>query len=179
GYPRWDNLRFVCELAWQHLIGQRRRAGVFSGPQLALKVSKLRSTPDIRQRIADELEPGDYAASTVDEAIERVLEFDRTWASFELPRILRAFSDVRRHVHGGSGDYSFFAAQLENLFRQPFQVALEEFGVPIQVTDKIAASLQGVESIDEALARIRGLRVDRFGLDTFEQELLRDCQGAL
>ena len=48
GYPTWENLRSVCVLAWKYLIDGRSRAGVFSGAQLALKISKLRQTPDIR-----------------------------------------------------------------------------------------------------------------------------------
>jgi hypothetical protein len=179
GNPRWENLKEVCVLAWTHLLSGRGQAGVFSGAQLALKISKLRDTPDIRQRILDELRPGQYAAESVDEAVERVLEFERTWASFELPRILRAFSDIRAHVVGGRGDYSFFAAKLENLFRPPFQVALEEFGVPLQVSDKLSRTLHGLESIDEALAAVKALRVDLLGLDQFEQELVKDCQFAL
>lgn len=179
GYPTWESLKAVCVLAWKHLIGARSRAGVFSGPQLALKISKFRQTPDIRRRILDELVPGQYAAGTVDEAVERVLEFERTWATFELPRVLRAFSDIRRHVLGGSGDYSFFAGQLENLFRPPFQVALEEFGVPLQVSDKLTRTLRGMDSIDEALAAVKALRVDSLDLDPFEQELVKECQFAL
>lgn len=179
GYPRWENLKEVCVLAWTHLLGGRGQAGVFSGAQLALKISKLRDTPDIRRRILDELAPGQYAAENVDEAVERVLEFERTWASFELPRVLRAFSDIRSHVVGGRGDYSFFAGKLENLFRPPFQIALEEFGVPLQVSDKLTRTLQGLESIDEALAVVKTLRVDALGLDQFERELVKDCQAAL
>jgi len=121
GFPTRDGLNAVCLLAWTHLIGERSRAGVFSGAQLAVKISKLQQTPDIRRRILDELVPGPYAARTVDEAVERVLEFERTWASFELPRLLRAFSAIRQHVLGGRGDYSFFAGQLENLFRPRFK----------------------------------------------------------
>jgi hypothetical protein len=179
GYPRWENLKEVCVLAWTHLLNRRGQAGVFSGAQLALKISKLRDTPDIRRRILEELVPGQYAAETVDEAVERVLEFERTWASFELPRILRAFSDIRRHVVGGRGDYSFFAGRLENLFRPPFQVALEEFGIPLQVSDKITGSLADLDSIDEALAAVKALRLDSLDLDQFEQELMKDCQIAL
>ena len=179
GYPRWENLKQVCILAWSHLLNERGQAGVFSGAQLALKISKLRDTPDIRRRILNELAPGQYAADTVDEAVERVLEFERTWASFELPRILRAFSDVRQHVIGGRGDYTFFAGQLENLFRPPFQVALEEFGVPLQVSDKLAPLLADVDSIDDALAVVKALHVEDIGLAPFEQELLEDCQVAL
>jgi hypothetical protein len=101
--PNGDKLRLVCGLAWECLIG-RSQAGVFSGNQLAYKVWHLKFNPDIRERILAELKPGEWAAKTVDEAVERVLEFDRTWASFELPRILRAFSDVRQHVLGGAGE---------------------------------------------------------------------------
>lgn len=179
GYPRYENLKAVCELAWEYLIGAGRHAGVGSGSQLALKISKLRQTRDIRRRILDELVPGPYAAETVDEAIERVLEFERSWASFELPRILRAFSDVRRHVIGGSGDYSFFAGQLENLFRPSFQIALEEFGVPLQLSDKLNQTLQGLNSIDEALAAVKALHVESLSLDEFEKEILQECQIAL
>jgi len=166
------------ELAWVYLI-RRAQSGVFSSKQLAHKVWNLKFKPDIRDRILAELEPSQWAAKTVDEAVERVLEFDRTWASFELPRILRAFSDVRQHVLGGAGDYSYFSSQLENLFRKPFQVALEEFGVPLQVSDKIASVMLGLDSIDDVLEMIRGLPTDNFGLDAFEQELLKDCQTAL
>jgi hypothetical protein len=179
GYPKWENPKAVCELAWTYLHSGRGQAGVFSGDQLAAKISKLRDTPDIRRRILDELVPGKYAAETVDESVERVLEFERTWASFELPRILRAFSAIRSHVVGGSGDYTFFASKLESLFRPPFQVALEEFGVPLQVSDKLTQSLFGLDSIDEALAAVKALRVDSLDLDDFEQELVRDCRVTL
>ena len=107
------------------------------------------------------------------------MEFERTWATFELPRVLRAFSDIRRHFVGGSGDYTFFAGKLENLFRPPFQVALEEFGLPLQVSDKLGQTLRDMESIDEALAAVKALRVDSLDLDQFEQELVKDCQIAL
>jgi Helicase conserved C-terminal domain/DEAD/DEAH box helicase len=179
GYPTWENLKEVCVLAWAHLLSGRGQSGVFSGAQLALKISKLRETPDIRRRILDELVPGKYAAKTVDEAVERVLEFERTWASFELPRILRAFSDIRGFVVGGSGDYSFFAGKLENLFRPSFQVALEEFGVPLQISDKLNKSLLNSESIDDALAAIKSLEVSSLDLGQFEKEMIRDCQDAL
>jgi hypothetical protein len=178
-YPTFDNLKAVCVLAWKHLIGQRRQAGVSSGAQLAFKIFRLWHTPDIRVRIQEELNPGQYAAETADEAVERVLEFDRSWASFELPRVLRAFSDIQHHVIGGRGNYSFFAGQMENLFRPHFQVALEEFGVPLQVSDKLTQMLAGVDSMDGALAAVKGLNIQSLNLDPFEQELIKDCQAAL
>jgi hypothetical protein len=68
---------------------------------------------------------------------------------------------------------------LENLFRKPFQVALEEFGIPLQLSDKIAPIMMGLDSIDNALEMIRKLPMDKFELDDFEQELLIDCQANL
>lgn len=176
-FPDYNNLELVCSLIWDHLIGHGSQ-GVFSAKQLAFKVFKLQKTPDIKERILDELTPGPYEASSVDEAVERVFEFDRSWASFELPRMLRAFSDIRKHVHGGSGDYSFFAGQLENLFRPSFQVALEEFGVPLQVSDKLTPILKGMKSIDDALQALNQLPIEKFKLDAFERELVEDFREA-
>jgi hypothetical protein len=176
GFPEWKQLCCVCELSWKHLLDNHgKKAGVSSGRQLAMKISQLRNTPDIRQRIDNELR-GNYAANSPDEAIERVFEFDRNWATFEMPRILRAFSDVRAHVHNRSGDYYFFAGQLENLFRPVFQVALEEFGLPLQISDKIAPRIGKPDTLDEALDFIRKLPIDGLALSTFEYELLKDCK---
>ena len=173
--PKWEQLCCVCELSWEYLLSTNRLAGVFSGKQLATKTNQLLKNPDICSRINNELQ-GDYAANSPDEAIERVLEFDRNCATFEMPRILRAFSDIRKHVHGGSGDYHYFAGQLENLFRPPFHVALEEFGLPLQISDKISNKISNVDNLDAMLDIIRRLRISDLQLSHFEYELLEDCQ---
>lgn len=182
GYPRYEELAFSCELMWEHFVG-RSHAGVFSAKQLAWKANQLRINPDTKTRILSELDPGPYAATTADEAVERVLEFDRTWASFELPRLFKALADVQRHVLANrgipTGDYRAFIGQMENLFRAPFQVALEEYGLPLQLTDKLANLLRSVESIDEALAKIKDISSDRLHLQPFERTLLNDCKPYL
>jgi len=141
GYPAYGSLKFVCELSWKYLLNSKSKSGVSSGSQLAMKINLLRNTQNIRTRIENELQ-GEYAANSPDEAVERIFDFDRHWATFEMPRILRAFSDVRKHIHSDmNGDYYFYAGLLENLFRPPFQVALEEFGLPLQISDKILKKL--------------------------------------
>jgi rhodanese-related sulfurtransferase len=180
GFPDYDELGFCCDLIWEHL-NERAHAGVFSGKQLALKTNRLRANRDIRQRILDELRPGPYAAANADEAVERVLEFDRSWASFELPRLFRALEDVQRHVlkrrSVKAGSYGRFANQLENLFRKPFQVPLEEYGLPLQLTDKLSGRLEGIESIDDVLDRIKGLPPDIPELGAFERAVLEECKA--
>jgi hypothetical protein len=180
GFPTRDALRLTCRLIWEHLVPEHRLAGVASGEQLALKIARLALRSDIRTRIQAEFEgPTQYAARSADEAVERVLEFDRTWASFELPRLLRAASEVRRHVLRGPGDYTFYASRVEHLFRKPVQMALEEFGLPLQVTDKIADRIPDEALLDDILARIRNWRPADLEISPFERELFADCQSAL
>ncbi len=180
--PDFDQLKFCCELMWEYLV-DRSHAGVFSGSQLAFKANRLRTNPSVRKRVEDELAPGRFAAESADEAVERVLEFDRTWASFELPRLLSALSAVQKHVLSQRGlrpgDYSFYASQLENLFRKPFQVALEEYGLPLQITDKLSPILRDSEDIDAAISRIKSIPSDQINLEPFERELFEDCRAYL
>jgi len=180
--PNFEQLKFCCELIWEHLI-DRAHAGVFTGSQLAFKANRLRMNPSVRKRVEDELVPGQFSAQSADEAVERVLEFDRTWASFELPRLLSALSAVQNHVLSQrglrTGDYTFYTSQLENLFRRPFQVALEEYGLPLQITDKLGPILRDSDSIDAAISRIKNVASDQVNLEPFERELFEDCRTYL
>jgi len=58
-------------------------------------------------------------------------------------------------------------------------MALEEFGVPLQVSDKLTRTLRGLDSIDEALTAVKAIQVDLLNLDPFERELLKECQSFL
>lgn len=180
GHPTYEQLKATCELLWAELTSRRRHGGVSSGVQLAVKVSQLRSGNSIRYRIDQELmQPIAYRARSVDEAVERVLEFDRSWASFELPKLLRAFSAVRHEVIGGAGDYTFFINELENLFLGPYHMALEEFGLPVQVTDKLKETLDGADSLDVVLDRLRALDANEQDLDDFERQLFIEFQRSI
>lgn len=180
GHPTYEQLKVTCEILWVELTSKRRRGGVSSGGQLAVKVSQLRAGNNIRFRIDQELlQAPAFRAKSVDEAVERVLEFDRSWASFELPKLLRAFSAIRHEVIGGPGDYTYFINELENLFLGPYHMALEEFGLPVQVTDKFKEKLDGAGSFDVVLDRLRELDAAEFGLDEFEQQLFEEFQKSI
>ena len=94
-FPTFEQLKFAYELLWKFLVPQKRKkAGVASGFQLAVKTWQLYRSKDVALRIKAELKPGRFAAKTSDEAVERVLRFDRNWAGFELPRLLMALSRI-------------------------------------------------------------------------------------
>ncbi len=183
GIPDYGQLSEACELIWNNLLSGGGRAGVYGASQLAFKTSSLMHNRETRVRIEAELAPGKYMAKTPDEAVERVLEFDRNWAGFELPRLVMALSRIQEHVfrskYGMAGDYSFFAARLEALFRNPVATALEEYGLPIQVTDKIEQTIKLSDELDVALYEMKILRAEQLNLSDFEIELLRDVQKYL
>lgn len=184
GFPNWKQLRFVCELIWTHFVKRNKKNGVFSGKQLAFKASDLyRERTSTSRRVRNELSANQYAAKTPDEAVERVLDFDRSWAGFDLPRYLLGVSSIQAHVlsnlHLPIGDYSTYAAQLENLFKSPVIAALDEYGVPTQVAEKLAPLLRTTDDLDAALARLKELDLSTARLTLFEREIVKDAQTGL
>ncbi|MDA1055218.1 MAG: helicase, partial [Planctomycetota bacterium] len=183
-FPTWDQLKVACGLIWLHFVGSKRMKGtVASGDQLAFKIDRLRRKLTVRQQVQEELEPGLYAAKNANEAVERVLDFERTWATFEFPRYLMALSRIQNSVLSRlgfpAGDYSVFAAQVECLFRNPVVAALDEYGIPLQVAEKLQRFLGSTDNLDAALDGLRHLDVDRVSLSAFEYDVVSDAKNAL
>jgi hypothetical protein len=174
GLPTYEELEATCNLVWKCLV-DRPQGGVFSGEQLAFRANQLRNSPNVRTRVLAELgKCGKWAPRSPSEAVEKVLEFDRSWASFHLPKYLLAFDAVRRHLLR-RGDYSLFAARLENLFRGPYQVALEEYGLPMQVSERFSVLLNAAADFDDALERLKAAHPEDALVHPFERELFRDA----
>ncbi|MFN7888190.1 MAG: DEAD/DEAH box helicase [Betaproteobacteria bacterium] len=182
--PKWDQLLWACEMVWKYFVG-RGRSGVFSAKQLAFKTSALMRGDDIPKRVKAELDQpnAQFRARSADEAVERVFEFDRNWASFELPRLLMALSRIQEAIFrprfGFAGDYSYFAARVETLFRTRAICALEEYGIPVQLSDKLSKRVDLGDDIDAALYALRAMDVSMFDLSSFEREVLDDVRSQL
>lgn len=182
--PSYGELLMVCELIWEHLVPQERHGAIRSAAQLALKTNQLRQSPTATVRILGELQqPPQFAAKTVDEAVERVLSFDRTWASFELPRYLMAVSRIQAATLKARelpiGDYTFFASQLESLFRPPVLGALDEYGLPPDIGAKLVGRLGTQTDLDVALNALSSLNREALNLSEFESEVLRHVLDGL
>ena len=179
--PSYEQLEGVCEMIWAFLLGGRRWVGgIGSGRQLAFKINQLRRYRHVRTLIGLEL-----AGRNPDpnEAVEGVLEFIRYWAGFHFPRYLGCLDRIQKAVFSGAGrptgDYGFFIGQIENLFVDPTLIALEEYGIPLQVSLKIERFLQPDGDLDGVLSRVRGLNVDELELEDFELQLLEDTRADL
>ncbi len=183
-FPQGPQLEAVCELIWSFLVqSARSRGGVSSARQLAFKVRQMQRVPNTAERVRQELRHGQYAAENPDEAVERVLDFERTWASFELPRYLMAVSRIQKAVFDPLGlpygDYSIFASQIECLFKNPVVAALDEYGIPLQLGERLTTLIKETADLDTALLRFRRLDIDNLNLDPFEKEVLSDAQTAI
>lgn len=183
GLPSWEQRRLACELIWEFFVrSNQRRSGVSSGSQLALKLDRLRKASSAADLIVDELDSS-YGPDDADTAVENVLDFARTWASFEFPRMLSALSRVQAVVleRNGriAGDYSFYASQSECLFQTPVIAALEEYGLPIQLGGRLKGILGSETELDIALQRLRRFDETRLRLSPFESEMIQDVKGSI
>jgi hypothetical protein len=177
--PSWDELETACDLIWRFLIrGGGMQAGVASGRQLAFKLQRLASmgpSPELIKSLGQDRE--------ADDAVEEALDFIRQWAGFRFPRLLSALDLIQREVIGAhrlpTGDYSAWAVRVENLFLEPPLIALDEYGIPPQVAQKIQARLRRGETLDEILEALKALPIESLPLTPFERDLIRDTQRSL
>lgn len=184
GFPDdYEQLKYACELIWHFFVGKRRvGGGVVSGSQLALKLNRLAKAKSVKALIVREL--ADQDSPDADRAVEDVLDFVRTWAGFHFPRYLMALHRVQEAVYrewyGTAGDYSAYASSVENMFSTSGLVALDEYGVPLQIAEKMRPHFGEHETVDQALQQLRRIDVRRvLSLTDFERELVRDAQAGL
>jgi hypothetical protein len=173
GLPEYDQLKTCCEIIWKNWI-QRGKYGVYTASHLTYKIWGLKKKESIAERILHELS-GDYAAKTVNEGVERILSFDRNWAGFEFPKYLMALDRIQRFVFESrrmkAGDYSFLAKNVESLFRPEICIALDEFGIPIPLSEK-CSFLTNASDLLDALERLKKRDIESLKLHPYEKELL-------
>lgn len=175
GPPQYKQLKASLELAWKY-FGVKGGGGALSASQLTLKLWNYAKQPQVKEQIAAAI--GSLQGDKADDALEGVLEFSRQWVSFRAPRMLLALDRIQAEVfrrHGvAPGNYRYYCSLLESLFMSPAIVALEEYGVPVQLAERLAPQLGNPTSLDAALDALRSKTPDGFGgLTAFEKDFIR------
>lgn len=183
GIPAWEQLVAVCELIWKFFVASnQRRATVNSGKHLAFKIDNFRKRGSVRALIRDALNKAAEDKSP-DDTVEDTIEFLRYWANVNFPRWLTCVDRIQSHVFRSlrlqPGNYTFYAGYIENWMLDPAIMALDEYGVPVQVGQKLQSRLRPDGDLDRAIARLKSLRVSELGLSDFEAALLADAQSHL
>jgi hypothetical protein len=136
------------------------------------------SKPSIGQLVQERLvyKPTD----DVTHIISNELDFKRLWASFHFPRLLRTIESIVNDILASKKinyvcDYTAYASAVENLFYDPSIIALEEYGLPIEVAKLYEIKLSTDGDLDLALSTLRRLD-NKLCNNTIDKEFLARAQ---
>lgn len=170
-------LNYLCELVYGLEGGNLMDYGISSSSHLAWHINELRAQKNLASYLQHAVE-NRRADDTPSEAINLRLKFIRNMVCFRLPRDIMAISKIQADVFTQKGiepgDFSFFAEQLENLFLDPLLTALDEYGIPTQVSTQIKGLILPSEHLNDLLRKLRALapQVERMQLSNFEKSLV-------
>lgn len=175
-YPEYNQLKVLSEIIMKYLIQKTQFYGISSGRQLAFKINQLRNY-SIEKIIEAEIN-NNQQPKNPDDAVEDTLNFLRQWAQFHFPRLAMAVCRIQNAIADRlsieKADYSFFCGQVENLFLDPALVALDEYGLPLALAQKLEDKLSSEGSLDIAIKNLSALNIQDLELSLFEKEILDD-----
>lgn len=176
--PNWDQLVLTCETLWTYFIKNNIRSSVVSGRQLAFLLNKVANGPSLEEWVAER-----GGGEDVDADIEQALDFIRQWAQYRAPKLLMALNAIQVEIFTRvglqPGNYESFIARIETLGRDPVVMALDEYGIPFQIGEKIWAAIGRPDQLDAALQRLREVDMTKLGLTHFETDLMLELQPTL
>lgn len=178
--PDYKQLEFMCFVIWNHFGGHRLGGGsVRTAKQLAFLISRLSRKPSAKELIIDKLK----WEKDPDEAVQQTLDFLRLWATFHFPRLLRVVDIIQRDIFKRyelpTGNYESFGVLIENLFWDPAIIAIDEYGIPLEIARKIESVISEDGNLDKTLAKLKVLAIENLDLTDFEKEIIKDSVSCL
>ena len=184
GFPDYEQLLFICKIIWEFFDGKNIGNKTIKTPkQLAFKIKQLSKRIPLKTIIQEDLAFGN--SYTADGVITRLLDFRRLWANFHFPRMLKAIESLVNDVQKKRGanvfcEYSTYAMLVENYFDNPSLIALEEYGLPIEISKKYEDQIfDNDDSLDKTINRLKELKIDRLALSSIEQRFIERVQTSI
>ena len=182
-FPTNEQLDLVCKLIWDYFIKSGQRlAGVSSAKQLSFKLKQLNRLRTIKALIDSEAR-SNFRKNDIGYIIEDVLDFIRFWASHTFPKYLSALNDIQKDIferlNYRFGDYRFYIGQIESLFTDSTFIALDEYGIPIQISSKLINELRPDGNLDNVLKNLKNIDLNSTNLTSFEAEIVKEVQDIL
>lgn len=175
--PNANQLREVCILIWNYFEGGSKIIyGVKSGEQLAYRINSYREAGSIKQFIEKNHQEG----KDINDTIELSLDIQRQWINFKFPRYLRSLNQIANEIFKKHGydlcDYSYYATLVENYFNPSYVVPFDEYGLPVQVTNRLRTKIHFSENLDEALQQLKKVNVNSLCLTDIEKYFIKNVQ---
>ena len=180
GLPNSLQLKELVHAVFDILLGRRPTNEVKSADQLLFWVLQVQNNmPYGLTRFLESVRQADGQGRSPDELLRDSLNFLRNWAEFQLPRTIQAIDRIQKSVLQDLrlpfGDYSLYAEKIKRLFRPAAETILEEFGVPMPLTAKIARSEPLPESVDDLLLFMNRVDYRKFGFSDVELDILSNA----
>ncbi|MDC3962534.1 DEAD/DEAH box helicase [Polyangium jinanense] len=179
GVPTFDQLLSLCTLLRDYPLGGRQRSAVAPKGEASL-LKKLEKRKPLHELIVAQIKH----TKSAEGAVNTVLKFVRNYAMFLFPKAVRALDRIQREVFAGLGhsvgDFESYVRQVENLFHDGCLIALDEYGIPLQLAMKLRSG--GVRSgaeLDDVLEWLRAVDPTTITTDPFELLLIREAQEGL
>lgn len=179
-YPTNEQLKSACRLIWNYFVSSKKRIyGVSSGEQLHFRLNQFRGAKNIKNFIATIIEAEDaQTPDSINNAIELAFDIQRHWINFQFPRYLMSLGDIANDIFRKNNlplcDYSYFASLVECYFMSPYVIPMDEYGLPIQISNKIGEITEISSNIDEALEQLRRFIPSQRKFSSIEREFIED-----
>jgi len=174
--PSYDQLELLSTLIWKYFV-KNPSSGVKTSKQLTYKINDLMKYGDVKKLIDKNIAYEDDIIK-INKEIENTLDFIRLWAMYKYPRLLLVIDSIQKEIFTRAGrepgNYCNFAASMENLFLDPTLIALDEYGIPIQISQKIIDKLEPNGSLDDVLQKLKDLEIEKLPLTAFEKNLIQE-----
>lgn len=184
-YPTQGQVTSVFRVLWDTLFSSGKNPfGLGSPQQVAFWLSRAEHTATTREAIENQ---NNYVPKAgLDTNLLRVLRFNRNGLAFEVPKwliLLQRLEEAIFPTRGLTpGNYTGYAARVENQFLEPPLGALDEYGIPKELAARLAPALLKSNSqndLDSVLDRLAVLDASAASNDPLEQELLAATQKDL
>jgi hypothetical protein len=185
--PQYEDIQLTSTVIWEQLGGaaSARQSSMRSTSMMTLWVWKLyasRNVPRFRKEMILNQINRDVLP---DDAVENVLSFIRGWASFNYPKYLIALNELTNHVLHTRGlkpcNYVPFAATIEHLFQPSSFSALEEYGLPTEISEKLLNGklFSKDDGLDVVVNNLRNKELGGFADGVFERRVIEDFQKGI
>ena len=167
-------------LIWDYFVSSNKRIyGVSSGQQLHFRLNQFREARNIKNFITAIIDTEE--AKTIDSincAIELAFDIQRHWINFQFPRYLMSLEDIANDIFRKNNlplcDYSYFASLVECYFMAPYIIPMDEYGLPIQISNKIGNIIDISSNIDEALKQLSNFTPMQEQFSSIECEFIEE-----
>jgi hypothetical protein len=184
GFPNYNELQPVIELAWKHLLRkQEAKATIKSPNQLTTITIQYSIYQGIRRVIENQINTAYWLKEIPDEQsrINKVtfntLSVMRHWFDYKLPKLLITVSRLQEYVFKRHkmkyGDYNAFASALENNFVFSSLITLIEYDVPMSAINKLKNQFKKDESFEDIYKKLQDAELDKFKLNAYEKKKIK------